>query len=55
MKKETNPRIDFWNWRKSYDYGAKMTRPTAAAAAVGLVLFADPVQYRCEITKGGIL
>ena len=55
IEKLADPRIAFWNWRKSYDYGTKITRPTAAAAAVGLVIFAAPVQYRCEITKGGIL
>ena len=55
IEKLTDPRIAFWNWRKSYDYGTKITRPTAAAAAVGLVIFAHPVNYRCEITKGGIL
>ena len=55
IEKLADPRIAFWNWRKSYDYGTKITRPTAAAAAVGLVIFAHPVKYRCEITKGGIL
>ena len=55
IEKLADPRIAFWNWRKSYDYGTKITRPTAAAAAVGLVISAHPVKYRCEITKGGIL
>lgn len=38
IEKLADPRIAFWNWRKSYDYGTKITRPTAAAAAVGLVI-----------------
>ena len=54
IEKLADPRIAFWNWRKSYNYGTKITRPTAAAAAV-LVIFAHPVKYRCEITKGGTL